>query len=60
MDTMGFIFGTTGLSFGLIGFVFGISASNSAASAADKIEKLEQRLDEAGVLDRDNVPDTDD
>ena len=52
---MGFIFGMTGLSFGLLGFIFGISASNSATAAASKIDKLEQRLTDVGILNRDDA-----
>lgn len=51
MDTIGFVFGISGLSFGLLGFVFGISATSSAAAAASKVDALEQRLCEAGILD---------
>jgi hypothetical protein len=51
---MGFIFGISGLSFGMLGFIFGISASNSATSAASKVNKLEQRLSDAGILDREH------
>ncbi len=53
MDTMGFVFGMTGLSFGMLGFVFGIAATNNANSAIGKIDKLEQRLSDAGILERD-------
>lgn len=51
MDTIGFVFGMSGLSFGLMGFVFGIAATNSAKSANDKIDDLKQQLNDAGVLE---------
>ncbi|MEM1224737.1 MAG: hypothetical protein AAGJ40_03520 [Planctomycetota bacterium] len=41
-----------GLTFGLIGFTFGISASNAVASAIARVDDLEERLDEAGLLER--------
>jgi hypothetical protein len=50
MATMGFIFGMSGLSFGVLGFIFGIAATNNAKSANDKIDELEQRLSNAGVF----------
>ncbi|MEM8913889.1 MAG: hypothetical protein AAGC97_19185 [Planctomycetota bacterium] len=52
MESIGFVFGITGLSFGLLGFVFGISASNAAALATGKLSELEERLVKAGVLER--------
>lgn len=42
------------LPFGLMGFVFGIIAFNSAAAAAAKVDKLEQRLVEAGGIESDS------
>ena len=54
MDTMGFIFGVTGMSFGLLGFIFGINGSNSAASASARLDQLEKRLGDAGLLDGDD------
>ncbi len=44
METMGFIFGMSGFSFGLLGFVFAINA-------AGKVDKLEKKLQERGLLD---------
>lgn len=44
METMGFVFGMSGLSFGLIGFIYGINAMN-------KISALEKKLREKGILD---------
>ncbi|MEM8671994.1 MAG: hypothetical protein AAGG48_31035 [Planctomycetota bacterium] len=51
---MGFIFGMSGFSFGMMGFVFAMSASNNATAAADKVERLEKRLSDAGILDRED------
>ena len=53
MDTMGFVFGISGYSFGMLGFIFGIAATNSASSALGKVERLEERLIEADVLEAD-------
>lgn len=53
MDTIGFVFGVSGLSFGLIGFVFAMSAVNNASSAGSRIDALERRLSEAGVISPD-------
>ena len=44
METMGFVFGMSGLSFGLIAFVF-------ALNAMGKVDKLEKKLKEKGILD---------
>ncbi len=55
MDTMGFIFGMFGFSLGTLGFIFGITATNNAKSAIDKINRLEQRLSDAGVLKSEHV-----
>ena len=57
METIGFVFGMTGMSFGLMGFIFGINASGSAEAATGKIERLEARLVEAGVVEREKDPD---
>ncbi len=45
METIGFIFGMSGMSFGIMGFIF-------ALSALAKISKLEKQLTETGVLDK--------
>ncbi|HBE67908.1 MAG TPA: hypothetical protein DDW52_07140 [Planctomycetaceae bacterium] len=54
MESMGFIFGMMGMTFGLMGFIFGINATNATTSATERIEKLEARLDEAGVTTSDD------
>lgn len=54
MDSIGFVFGITGMSMGMLGFVFGINASNAATSASSRIDQLEKRLGEAGVLNNDD------
>lgn len=51
MDTIGFVFGISGMSMGLLGFIFGINASNAATSASSRIDRLEKRLGDAGLLD---------
>ena len=43
------VFGIIGMSFGTMGFIF-------ALNALDSISKLEKRLKEAGVLDREDEP----
>jgi len=44
METMGFVLGTSGFSFGMMGFVFAINA-------VGKVDKLEEKLKERGILD---------
>ena len=51
MDTLGFVFGMSGLSFGLLGFVFGITANNTTAELAKRMEQLEERLDQPAAGD---------
>ncbi len=50
MDTVGFVFG-------MMGFIFGMAAMSIAISASGKIDKLEQRLNEAGILNKENATD---
>ena len=50
MDTIGFVFGMAGMTFGLLGFIFGASATNQATAANGRIEHLETCLRNAGVL----------
>lgn len=50
MEIMGFVFG-------MMGFTFGLSAIGVAASATGKIDKLEQRLKDAGVFGSEKPPD---
>ena len=51
MDTIGFVFGVTVMSMGLLGFIFGINASTAATSASARVDQLEKRLGDAGLLD---------
>jgi len=44
METVGFIFGMSGLSFGIMGFIFGLNAMNQVSS-------LGKKLKEKGILD---------
>jgi len=46
MESLGFIFGIMGVSFGLTGFIFAIVCMK-------KIDKLEDKLKELDVLHRD-------
>ena len=57
METMGFVYGMMGMTFGLMGFISGINASNATTSAAARIEKLEKRLADAGIADREGDDD---
>ena len=57
MDTMGFIFGMSGMTFGLMGFISGINASHAITSASARIERLEKRLEGAGIADNEDETD---
>ena len=57
MDTIGFVFGVSGMSFGLLGFIFGINGSNQASSASERMDQLEKRLHDAGLWSADENDD---
>jgi hypothetical protein len=54
---MGFIFGMSGMTFGLMGFISGINASHAITSASARIERLEKRLEGAGIADNEDETD---
>lgn len=45
-----------GLVFGLMGFIFGMTAMSNVNSAASRIDELEQRLKQAGILEDEILP----
>jgi hypothetical protein len=55
VEAMGYIFGMFGFTFGLIAFISASNAASSAAEASGKIERLETRLYDAGLLNRETT-----
>lgn len=45
--------GSVSFIFGILGFVFALNALSSANSAAEKVQKLERQLEDAGLLRKD-------
>ncbi len=45
------------LPFGMLGFIFGMIAFSYATSATARVDRLEQRLIEAGMLEKESPTD---